>query len=104
MAHELTAPAHPPHGEIIPSGLRLADVALEGVVPRHRVGTFGEVLFVLDLEANVEEGLASEADGTHFRDAGAEFDSVGDLLVLWVRRIPAVGHDPLVDTELENRK
>lgn len=102
MAHELPAPAHPPHGEVIPSGLRLGDIALERVIPRNGIGTLSEVFFVLDLEADVEESLAGEGDGTHFGDAGAEFDAVGDLFVLWVRGVPAVGHAPLVDTELRN--
>lgn len=56
----------------IPCGLGLADVALERVVPRDVVRALGEVLLVLDLEADAEERLARVLVVAHLGDAVAD--------------------------------
>ena len=99
---ELAARTHPPDGEDVPERLRLADVALERVVPRDRVRTVREVLLVLDLEADLDDCLARLRERAHLGDAVPDLNPVRDLLVLGDRGVPLVRHAPLVHAELQS--
>ncbi len=109
LQHPETVVGHPsavlacsPAHEKIPRCLRFAKLTLERVIPGNFIGSIGQILLMLNVEAHVNECFPRLLDGTHLGDTVAEFDLVGELFVLRDRGIPLVGHAPLVYTELNN--
>lgn len=84
------------HGQVVPERVRLADRALERIVPLDLVVGCAHVLGVLDREAHVLERLQTVLDGHHLGHAVADLEAAHDPQVLWVSRVVLVGHEPLV--------
>lgn len=91
---------HASDSEVIPHGLAVSQATSNGIVPGDLVSAVSKVLLVFDLEADRLECIAGVLDGAHLGDAVADFDTVGNSLVLGVGGIPGISHAPLIDTEL----
>lgn len=86
----------PENRQVIPEGVRLADIALERVVPLDLVVGLTHVLVLLDRKADGFEGLETILDGEHLGDTVADFEAADDAEVFRVGRVILVGHDPFV--------
>lgn len=62
--------------------------------------TISEVLFVENFKADVLKSSAAGVDAPHLGDTVSNLDTVSDVLVVRILRVPDVGHAPFVDTEL----
>lgn len=49
------------------------------------------------LKPSCDEGIVGVLRRSHLGDAVADLDAVRDPLMLRVRRVPGIGHNPLVD-------
>ena len=83
----------------VPQSLGLADITLEGVVPRYVILPLGEILFVLDDEPDALQRLSSVVVPPHLGNPIPELDLVCDLAVFRVGSVVTVGHDPFVNSK-----
>ena len=83
-------------GQIVPEGVCLTDIALQGVVPLDLVLGFAHVLMFLDREADSLQSLEAVLARHHLGDAVADLQSTDDSQVFWVGGVVLVSHDPFV--------
>jgi len=101
VGNKFAAPMTSPDGKEVPSSLCFPDIALERIIPRYFIVPVREVFLMFDFKTNDFESLPRGVDFAHFGDTIAYFDAVCDFFVQGNRGVPRIGHDPLVDTELD---
>ena len=92
-------PGHPGDGQEVPGGRHVLEGAREGEVPGDLVGSVGQILVVLELEAGVADGVQTLGDADHVGDAVTLLDTETNLAVLGVVVVVLISHKPLVHAE-----